>query len=266
MKTKFTIKFAKNTAINRMNQLKYRLKKRIYRLRSRHKKGYGIHSPFMFDLLTNVIEFKGAYYAFEFLEQIRKEQLQILNQLEREGGNQLSDFFKGKRSDLKSGKKIDQLLYRLVNYFCPGYIYHIGGGVGVCSAYLAKVNSRAQVFHVSDESISASFVVPLWRENGIENIKFIDWGDMSFSRSLDFVILSQYVKDEILENLWERLSDGIHDKTVVVVRGIRDSSYRKVFWKKVRRDPKVRVSIDLFGLGFLIFRKGMQKQHYRIPY
>ena len=47
------------------NYLKQRFK---HAIRFRHKRGYGVHSPFVFDLITSVIKEKAVYYDFERIE------------------------------------------------------------------------------------------------------------------------------------------------------------------------------------------------------
>ena len=40
----------------------------VWLLRLRHRRGYGIHSPFAFDFVTGVVYEDGAYYAYEVIE------------------------------------------------------------------------------------------------------------------------------------------------------------------------------------------------------
>ena len=47
----------------------------IWCKRFRHRKGYGVHSPFAFNLITWVIYEKLPYYKFPELKRKRKEQL-----------------------------------------------------------------------------------------------------------------------------------------------------------------------------------------------
>lgn len=41
----------------------------IWLKRFRHRRGYGVHSPFAFDFLTNVVYERGEYYAYRELRQ-----------------------------------------------------------------------------------------------------------------------------------------------------------------------------------------------------
>lgn len=44
--------------------------------RLRHRRGFGVHSPFAFNLITKVIEENFMYYSYAEIEQIRREKLQ----------------------------------------------------------------------------------------------------------------------------------------------------------------------------------------------
>ena len=80
----------------------------------RYTKGFGVHSPYAFSLITQVINEKMYYYAYDDIRRLRKYSA------ERR--------FKIKRITLK--KKIPSkklfLIYRLVNNFNPKNILQIG--------------------------------------------------------------------------------------------------------------------------------------------
>ena len=40
---------------------------------SRHRKGHGVHSPFVFDLITNVVEENNPYYCYDNIESSLQE-------------------------------------------------------------------------------------------------------------------------------------------------------------------------------------------------
>ena len=87
----------------------------------RYRKGFGVHSPFVFNLITKVIEEKCSYYSFYDIELLRKQLLF------REGEITYPDRQnKGKRKTRSISEIVKResirpkhgaLLFRLTNYF-----------------------------------------------------------------------------------------------------------------------------------------------------
>ena len=74
----------------------------VWLLRIRKRKGYGVHSPFAFDFVTNVLYNKERYYAYEEMDR------------------NLKWWEKGRV------KSVRHLLFRLVNYHRPRTMYCVG--------------------------------------------------------------------------------------------------------------------------------------------
>lgn len=89
----------------------------IWLKRFKYRCGYGVHSPFAFDFITNVIYEKTPYYAYVDIENELAEQV---GRVKREGGH---------------SRKTNCLLFRLVNRVQPQIIID-GGKAGRTSFYL----------------------------------------------------------------------------------------------------------------------------------
>ena len=112
-----------------------------YLLKARHRKGFGVHSPFVFHLLNYVIFEKLPFYAYVQIEQVRNILLKDKTIVE------LTDFGTGKKNESSVADiarksletpKFGQLLFRLVNYFQPKNIIELGTSLGISTMYLAK--------------------------------------------------------------------------------------------------------------------------------
>ena len=77
--------------------------------RIRHRCGYGVHSPFAFELITFLIYEKTPYYAYQ---QLAEEQKRLSAQRGR-GWN-------------KETRKVNRLLFRLINRFQPRCVVDAG--------------------------------------------------------------------------------------------------------------------------------------------
>lgn len=75
----------------------------IWLSRFRHRCGYGVHSPFAFDLITRVIYERASYYAYKSLA-----------------------FEQKKYSSGEESTKVNRLLFRLVNWAQPSTMVDIG--------------------------------------------------------------------------------------------------------------------------------------------
>lgn len=91
--------------------------------RIRHRQGYGVHSPFAFDLITNIIYNKESYYAYEKLSEL----------LTLSGTDEISRL---REKDLK-------LLFRLANFQEASRMFLVGASP-VVRAYLLAARPKAQ--------------------------------------------------------------------------------------------------------------------------
>jgi hypothetical protein len=90
-------------------------------------KGFGVHSPWAYDLIENVINERHPYYAYEDLYPFWEKAPQYLPQYPQSR---------------------DELLFRLVNRFNPRFILEVGTGAGVSTGYLASVSRQSRVVTV----------------------------------------------------------------------------------------------------------------------
>lgn len=104
----------------------------IWLSRFRYRCGYGVHSPFAFSLITDVIYEKMPYYAYQSLQ---KEQKKVF----REHGWK------------KVSKKINRFLFRLVNRMQPATIVEVGAP-SATSLYLQSAKPSAGYLFAADLS------------------------------------------------------------------------------------------------------------------
>ncbi len=104
----------------------------IWLSRFRYRCGYGVHSPFAFSLITDVIYEKMPYYAYASLE---KEQKRLVRE----------------RGYSRGSQKVNRFLFRLVNKVQPATIVEVGRP-SVASLYLQSAKPSAEYLFASDLS------------------------------------------------------------------------------------------------------------------
>jgi hypothetical protein len=97
----------------------------IWLKRFRNRCGYGVHSPFAFNFITNVIYEKAMYYAYSEIE----------------------------KAESGRSTKVNRLLFRLVNSVQPLTILHAGKS-GMAALYLQAAKKTARYIPLASEDVS----------------------------------------------------------------------------------------------------------------
>ena len=125
---------------------------RAYRF-FRHHGGYGVHSPYAYHLITQVIGERRGYYAYDDIELVRKQLAQ-----QGEWHRDLT---------AKEGK----LLFRLANFAGARKVVQLGSNDGLAALYLTYHSREARCVVVEPEperARNASKVYERWGRGAIE--------------------------------------------------------------------------------------------------
>lgn len=111
----------------------------VWLRRLRHRRGYGVHSPFAFTLITQVVYSPGRYYAYERLDALHSRADRLLRPRRR---------------------AVCRLLFRLANLAQPLQLCVLGGGEAE-RAYLQAGCRRATL---TDHIVPGSLLIYIYRE------------------------------------------------------------------------------------------------------
>ncbi|MDR1680045.1 MAG: class I SAM-dependent methyltransferase [Prevotellaceae bacterium] len=243
-----------------------------YRVKARHFRGHGIHSPFAFDLVTNVFEEKNPYYIYKEVEEAR---VRLLDSRETIFVN---DFGTGRSRrrrvasiaahSLKK-RKYAQLLFRLVNAAKPVNIIELGTSLGITTAYLAAVNTATPCYSLEGCSQSLQIARRTLAVCGLNHVKLIEGNiDDTLPELLEkldcvgFVFFDANHTKEATLNYFYQCLKKITQASVFVFDDIHHSKGMQEAWLEIKQQPQVRVSFDLFSLGIVYFNSELQKQDY----
>jgi predicted O-methyltransferase YrrM len=222
---------------------------------------HGVHSPFVYDLVTNVIYNDKDYYAYKAIEALR-EKLQASNTVK--GAKHSFD-------ELKPAK-YNQLLFRLVNHFQPQHILEIGNSLGIETAYMASAKTTAEIVKLEESSEFAEVEKDNFKQLKLNNIRLIHDPEMTVLPSvlkkiphLDFVYINQQSKRTVLNCFYQSL-EKVNEQSVFVIANLYASSEIKDAWTEIKNNTQVKVTIDLFHIGIVFFRKEQVKEHFLIRF
>ncbi|MBZ5857048.1 O-methyltransferase [Flavihumibacter profundi] len=244
-------------------------------------KGHGIHSPFVFSFIRNLLMDRKEYFSYGETEAMRKRLLNDLTKV------QITDFGAGSGAGNQRQKtvaqiartaakpaRLGQLLFRTVKYFQPATILELGTSLGITTAYLAAGNANGMVYSLEGDVQLAELarknlagnkftnavvytgnfddaLLPLLENIGRPDLVFID-GNHRFGPTLRY---------------FEQLLLFAHPDTVIIFDDIHWSEEMEAAWKSIQSHPAVTCTIDLFFLGYVFLRPEFKvPRHFTIRY
>ena len=252
-----------------------------YYLSASNGKGHGIHSPFVFDFIKNVLNDKQSYPAYQPIEDIRKEMLADSTVIEVEDFGAGSSVIKTNKrvvsviaaSSLKP-KKYAQLLYRMVQYYKPTTIVELGTSFGITTAYLASANAASKVFTCEGSASIASIAKQNFAALQLNNVQLTE-GDfantlsslLSNLKTINFAFTDGNHRKEPTLDYFNQLLNHATATTILIFDDIHWSAEMEEAWAVIKQHPAVTLTIDLFFIGIVFFNADINhKQHFAIQF
>lgn len=261
-----------------MNKFIFLLKYIRYRFSAQTK--HDIHSPFVFELLTKAINNKTTLTDYNSIEDLRKKLLndKTLISIEDMGAGSLHSVSKTRSiADITYNsakpKKYASLLYRLVQYLKPDNILELGTSLGISSAYMAKANPDALVITIEGSENIAHIAANNFRLLNIKNIRQITGNFdtrlavlLQENKIYDFVFFDGNHRKQPTLNYFQQCLRHKNSQSIFIFDDIHWSSEMEEAWDEIKQSPEVTVSIDLFFIGLVFFRKESTKEHFVIRF
>lgn len=232
----------------------------------RHHGGHGVHSPFAYRLITEVINERRGYYGYDDIALVRKQLYQ----------DSLPEIRPGHPSDrwplgmiARRGAispKQGKLLFRLANFMGARRIVQLGSGIGLASLYLTYPSREARCVVIErDKSWAriAQNVYERWGRDAICLVPSLDnlpdeWG------RIDLLVLTSTVSVEEARKAIERVTPRLQGKGMIVVEGLRTDKPRLAFWRWLTEREEMTVTVDLCATGIAILDSKLHKKNYKI--
>ena len=240
---------------------------------------HGLHSPFVFGLYTTVVRHTGTFKAYAAIEARRRQLLSSSASLS------VTDFGAGSRTGAGQRRRVAdialtaakspplaQLLFRLVNCFQPVTILELGTSLGLTTAYLATANSRHRVVTFEGCPNVAAVARETFATLRLNNISVVEGNiDHTLSPTLsalgapvDFVFFDGNHRYKPTLRYFELCLAHRTDESVFVFDDIHWSSEMEQAWEAIKVHPEVMMTVDLFHIGLVFFRKNQPKQHFSL--
>jgi len=169
--------------------------------------------------------------------------------------------------------KYGRFLYNIAAEFGDQAIIELGTSFGMSTMYMAFGCPGATVYTIEGCKAISEIAGQCFYETGLNNIKVFtgsfdeilpDILNLGIKPGLVFID-GNHRKGPLLKyfNLMTEVSDN---KTVMIIDDIFNSKEMGEAWSEIKSCEKVSVTIDIFRMGIVFFRKGITPDNYIIRY
>jgi predicted O-methyltransferase YrrM len=244
---------------------------------------HSIHSPFVFELYNEAID---NPYLSNLAEEpiIEKRRLALKN---NPTSIEITDFGAGSRKakgnnrqiseiarNAEKSKKVGHFLAKLIARFDSKVVFDLGTSFGITTAYEAAVLKGKNATHYSFEGCDKIAAIAQETLNEISAETQLKIGPLEKTlakaietvKKIDFVYFDANHQYEPTVAYFTQCLEKAHDNTVFVFDDIHWSPGMEQAWAYIKAHPKAIVTIDLFELGIVFFRKGQVKEHFILKF
>ncbi|TQD33793.1 O-methyltransferase [Haloflavibacter putidus] len=236
---------------------------------------HGIHSPFVYQLVTRCFYDKKEHPSYPILKQYRKNLLRDqreLNVTDLGAGSRVFNNEKRKVAQVAknsaTGLKRSKFLNRLTAYFQVRNAVELGTSVGMGSAAIACENP-VNLYTIEGCPEIANVARNNFKKFGFNNIQLAQ-GDFTEKiaeipfKQIDMAFIDGNHQKEATLSYFEKLLPYIHNNSFFILDDIYWSPEMQEAWETIKAYPQVKVSIDTFFWGLIFFRKEQRKEHFKV--
>src|SRR6187549_3824446 len=188
-------------------------------------RGHGMHSPFVFDFITKILNDKTVYPEYEKVEALRMQlsnDSAVLEVKDFGAGSVIAK--KSKRSissiakNAAKPKKFGQLLFRMIKHYQPATIFELGTSLGITTSYLSLAKPDGRLITMEGSKEIADFAKQDFQKLKLKNIELVEGNfDNTLSSvvrglsSVDFAFIDGNHRKEPTERYFQELVTKINN-------------------------------------------------------
>lgn len=238
---------------------------------------HGVHSPFVYNLVTKCFYKKTDYSKKNKLNICKKwlqNNTQIIEVTDFGSGSKIfkSNFRKVSKISNVAGistKKSNQLI-NIIEYLNLQNILEIGTSLGLGTATIKIANTAATVTTLEGCKNTANIAKNMFTKFNLNPINIII-GDFSQTlpntlknNTFDLIYFDGNHQQKATLAYFNMCLNAIHNNSVFIFDDIHWSQEMLQTWEIIKQHPKVTFTINTYFWGLVFFRKEQKKQHFTI--
>ena len=206
--------------------------------RKRHNRGFGIQSPSAFFFITQVLNERLPYYAYDALDEI-------------------ADACK------EMACRRCRTLFRIANYLNPASSIIVESTTAACAiSHARRFTPKMLITSSCDtpETVRESLTACACRHKSGNTLNILrEWMEANSPIGLLYI-----GKCDNQPQLLESAMRHTNKESVIIVEGIHRDKEHRDWWRSVTADPRNIVTYDMYSMGILFFDTARYKQNYTL--
>ena len=240
---------------------------------------YNVHSPFVATLAKALLEDQRNFYVFGQVITLRERLLMDQSEIA------VTDLGAGSMISPENPRTIasiarlsaipsyvGKLLFRLVQFKKPRTIIELGTSLGISAIYQSAAALNSKIITLEGCPELAKKSKENFRSLGIKNITLLEGSFRSTLPEvlkevgeLEYLFMDGDHRRNATLEYFEWVLPYLSNDSIIVIADIHWSDEMEKAWEELASRQEVSLSIDLFHLGLLFFRKEHRiKEHYRL--
>ncbi len=226
-----------------------------YLLKSNNR--HGTHSPFVYSFADQVLYAKSG----KLNESIEFQRTQMIQSKGKFSQYSLSYFV----DNYTLGSKFCRLLYRICTYYNVGNVREFGWCSGIETNYILesfldmKRPFSYSYFNSEKNQVKEKCNLDFWENHDFSEITVVDKLD---AQPTLFLFHWSILNEDSFWSEIENVYSSIKNDDIIIINGLRNNESTLINFMRMKNDPRITVSIDLFEVGLFFVRKEQPKQEF----
>jgi predicted O-methyltransferase YrrM len=252
-----------------------------YYINSSNGKGHGIHSPFVYEFITKVLNDRRLFSEYYSIEEIMKylvRDRQLVEFADLGAGYRTETITRKSVSSIAktavSSRKFGRLLFRIARFYPAETMFELGTSLGISTSYLSLGAPSALVVTMEGSPEISTKAFQTFKFLGLNKIVQVTGNfNENISETIDrfppagLVFIDGNHKKKPVIAYFEKFLQKLPVSATIIIHDIHWSKEMEEAWSYIQQHPDVKMSVDIFSAGLIFFRDEFKvKQHFTIRF
>ena len=246
-----------------------------------NSKGHGIHSPYVFDFVTKVLQDKTPYQEYQCWNAWRQSLLidftllpvQEIGAGSRYGKSNIRSVSSLAKTAAKTPRTA-KFIFRIARYCQPQTILELGTSLGLTAGFFSLACPASSIYTIEGVDTIAEKAKDNMADWGCKNVR-VEKGNLDTTlcelmgriSKPDLVFMDGNHQEEATKRYFLQLLPHISSTSMIIVDDIHWSHGMEKAWSFIQTHKMVNLTIDFFQFGVAFLDPAfLGKSHFKIRY